>query len=64
MKTGIENLRAAEVMSEILISAAPEQDLAEVEALLIEHRIGGRRWSSRGGWWGWSVGETRRGCRC
>jgi CBS domain-containing protein len=41
MATDIRSLRAEEIMTRMLISATSGQPLAEVDALLIEHRIGG-----------------------
>ena len=41
MATDIRSLRAEEIMTRMLISATSGQSLAEADALLIEHRIGG-----------------------
>ncbi len=41
MSTDIRSIRAGEIMTRMLISATSGQPLAEADALLIEHRIGG-----------------------
>jgi CBS domain-containing protein len=41
MTTAFESLRAQEIMTRSLVCAAPDDSLADAEALLIEHRIGG-----------------------
>ena len=41
MATRFDAVRVREIMSRSLVCAAPDQELAEAEALLVEHRIGG-----------------------
>jgi CBS domain-containing protein len=41
MDQDIRTLRAGDIMTRLLITAAPEQKLERAEALLIEHRISG-----------------------
>lgn len=41
MTSNLQSLPASQIMTRSLICASPDQDLNEVEALLIEHHIGG-----------------------
>ncbi len=41
MAIPLESVRVGEIMNKSLVCAAPDQELADAEALLIEHRIGG-----------------------
>ena len=41
MATDVQALRAGEIMTKALVCATPHQSLADVETLLIEHRVSG-----------------------